>query len=337
MIQVDQKIIAGLSTTNRLICEAAIAKGWKVFLAALGPSHFFIDRGDNKLIHIFSATPPTVSYAAATLTNNKYLTYAVLKDNGIHQLDCIRTNDLHKDRKAISDFIVSKKSVVVKPIDGSHGKGVTVGVTNYRQFEEAYDIACRNKKAGEVVIQEQFMADDIHDIRVLCIANKFVAALERIPARVFGDGVHTVRQLIEIENDQPHRGLAYRSKLAKIKLELAEEFLGKRINEIPQLDQEFRVLGVANYGQGGETIDLTDDVPEWMKLQSEQASRILGLDVSGVDFMINQQLRPDLKQQDDQAVIIEVNKSPALSIHDLPTVGKNRGATDSYINFLASI
>lgn len=338
MILVKDTDFSNMSQTNQLICSKAMGRGWKVYVTNLGPPHMFIDRGDNKKLHIFSATPPTMSFAWAHLVDNKFATSEVLRSEGVEQLDVILVGDFEQDREQIVNFIEKHKKVVMKPIDGGHGKGVTVNIDNINKAEIAFVPALSNiRTLNKVIMQKQFVAESIHDIRVLCIAKKFVAALERVPASVIGDGINTIEELVNIENKKPDRGVAYRAKLAIINIELVRSYLGDGIKNILPKGQQMQVLGVANYGQGGHIVDVTDSVPDWMKQQAEKASEALCLDVSGVDFMTSKKVNLDMPDSMDNAVIIEVNKCPALSIHDKPTIGDDRMVTDSYLNFLASL
>ena len=334
MILVDQKVIEKLSKTNQLICEKSLLRGWKVYMPYLGSSHMYLDTGDGKLVHIFSSSPPTVSYASASLVNNKFATQSVLKSNGIDQLNCILVSNFGSQKNEVAKFIDSFKRVVVKPVDSGHGNGITINVDNIGTVEKAIEYAQGFTKSGQVIVQEQFFADNIHDIRLLCIDRKFIAGIERTPASVCGDGVSTVKRLIEDENSKEYRGEPYRSKLAKIDLGLVKDYLGDQINIVPSKGEKVQVIGVANYGKGGETIDITDDVPEWMIDIAEKISNILELDVAGIDFLTSVKLSKSLAYTTKISTVVEVNKCPALSIHDWPTKGIDRKTTDKYLDLI---
>ena len=217
MITVTQELASQLSSTSRLICMNSLERGWIVETPYLTSPHLFIDRGDGRKLHVFSATPPTVSYASAHLVNDKYATSVLLADAGIVQLPTMLLDEslLHEDTTV--EFIRNNGPVVVKPIDGGHGKGITVGIDTVEQLEDAYRYALEHVRTMKrVVLQKQLVSQELHDIRIAVVADKVIAAIERIPARVRGDGVHTISELIEIENQQEYRGEPYSARLARI-------------------------------------------------------------------------------------------------------------------------
>ncbi len=324
-----------LNQTTRLLQDEYASRGWAVLTPYVGSPHYFIDRGDGKEMHIFGATPPATSYAAAQLANDKYATHQILERADVVQLETVLVDD---DTTEAIELMRGCGKVVVKPVDGGHGNGITIGVTTVdelvRAVEYAKSFTGSSKKA---VVQAQFDHHPIRDIRVLCIDFKYVAALMRVPARVFGDGILTIRELIDHENTSPKRGEPYRAPLARIDIDRAIQFLGEKMNSVPEVDEEVWVLGVANYGAGGELIDLTDDMPDWLIDQAERASRVAGLTVAGIDFMMAD--TPTKQQTIDSttAVIVEINKCPSLAIHDQPTFGTPRGAAKAYVDYLAGL
>ncbi len=336
MIQIDSENMLQQTVTNRLVCQNALERGWRIVVPKLPSPHMFVDRGDGRELHLFSATAPTTSYAAAHLVDDKYSTYEVLQQAGILQLGTAFHNSEILDDAV--RFMERYGTIVVKPVDGGHGKGITVNVRTADKLQRAVEEAGKYKKSvNGALLQEQFMADAIHDVRVAVIDGVAVAAIERIPARVEGDGVHTVQGLIELENQKPTRGEAYRAKLASIDLVRAAEYLGDGMNAVPGKGEMHQVLGVANYGAGGELLDVTDDVPSWMCEEAVTCARLLNLDVAGVDYMVDRPLQTDLTRDGTHAVITEVNKCPALAIHDEPTVGKNRHTVETYLDFIAQL
>ena len=323
-----------LNQTTRLLQNEFKLRGWSAVMPYIGSPHCFVDRGDGQELHIFTALPPTTSYAAAHLANDKYATHQLLERANITQLETVLVDE---DLSLASELMSKWGKVVVKPVDGSHGKGITVNVADENALQLAVEYALQftstNKKA---IVQRQFTHDSIHDIRILCIDYKYTAALMRVPARVFGDGILTIRELIDKENASPNRGEPYRAPLATIDIDRAVQFLGEKIHTIPGIDEEVGVLGVANYGAGGELIDLTDDMPEWLIDQAIRAAKVSGLVVAGIDFM--SATIPTIQQpMSDDTVIVEINKCPSLAIHDQPTFGKPRGAVKTYVDYLATI
>ncbi len=338
MINITIENLHEQTATNRLICQNALNRGWRVRAPYIPCPHLYIDRGSGEELHIFSATGPDTSYAAAHLVNDKYATYVRLKDAKIPQLDTIMINDLERDQVRAVEFMERYSAVVVKPIDGGHGKGITTRISSRDQLINALRYAESGMRSLRgAIVQEQFGSYDIRDLRISVIAGKAVACVERIPARVFGDGFSTVSQLIAIENQRPDRQEAYRTKLAPIDTSRAALYLGDKLDLVLKQGEQMSVLGIANYGAGGETIDRTDDLPRWMVEESEQVANILELDVAGVDYMFSGPLSSHATREQLTAVITEVNKCPALSMHDEPTTGTSRHAVDAYLDYLQSL
>lgn len=337
MIDLTQIAEDRLSQTPKYIKQHAIERGWQVFIPYVGSAQYFFVKPDGKKLHTFSSTPPTTSYAAASLANDKFATYNLLKDSNIPQLDTVKISGVGNLDKAVI-FLKEKGVVVVKPIDGGHGKGITVNVTNESDLKDAVAVALKNTKyINAALVQEQYCHKTIYDLRILVINYNYIAAIQRVAARVFGDGVHTIRQLIEIENSTARRGKAYRAKLATIDIEKALLYLKDDIDRMPIAGEEIQVLGIANYGAGGETIDVTDDIPDWLIDYAKEASRICELPVAGVDFMLARFPEKGLTQVDLDAYMTEINKAPLLTMHDTPTSGISRHAVTKYMDYLDSL
>jgi cyanophycin synthetase len=327
-----------LSQSTKAIKEEAIKRNWHVDVFRTNSSHRIITRDDGKRMHIFGSVPPDTSYAAAKASNDKLLTYELLEDVNIPLLDLVTVSDDNELQEAI-EFMVKKGKVVVKPVDGSHGHGITVDITDEPSLRRAISVAREATKQSKfVIVQEQYDHEMICDLRMLCINYKFIGAIWRVQARVFGDGQSTIEQLIHAENATERRGVAYHKELATINLDQARLYLGDRMNEVPAKEQEVSVMGVANYGAGGETVDITDDIPAWLIKDAERTARACELIVAGVDFMLAQV--PTVKSTYEELLpaITEVNKAPLLTMHDTPTRGKgNRGATKAFMDHLASL
>jgi cyanophycin synthetase len=338
MIDLASLPVKSLSQTQKSMQQQVIARGWKAEVPYIGSPHYFLTRDDGTQLHTFSTTSPFMSYPAASLANDKFAVHQLLQGTEVPLLDTIRIEPHDATRDAAVEFLRHKGKVVVKPIDGAHGRGVTVDVVDEIGLHEAIDRAFESAiNNSAVLVQEQFKADVICDLRVLCIDFEYVAALQRIPARVFGDGVHTVAELIDIENSSERRGKPYYAELATIERELALKYLGSQAHEVVEVDQEVYVLGVANYGAGGETVDVTEQLPHWLVAVAKTVAKKCELEVAGVDFMLNEPPRVDSLETDLRVAMTEVNKAPLLTMHDNPTYGESREVFQKYMDYLASI
>jgi len=326
-----------LNRGMQLLRDQVSARGWTADVPYIGSPHCFIDRGDGKPIHIFATTPPDVSYATAHLANDKYATYQVLKQLDVRQPETVLTLGSEPSSEVI-DLLQRSKKVVVKPLDAGHGKGITVGVTSKDGLRLAMTYALTHSRSSDkVIVQQQYEHPEIYDIRLTFINFKFVAAMHRVPAWVATDGQSSLAELIDSENASDKRGVAYHSPLARIDAVAACEYLGDEQLRVYPAGSEVQVLGIANYGAGGEINDLTDEIPDWMLKIAEEIALKMQLPVCGIDFLTRRVPTATSTTEDLDAVLIEINKSPSLAIHDLPTNGQPRSAVSSYVDYLAHV
>ena len=210
--------------------------------------------------------------------------------------------------------------VVTKPFDGNQGKGVTVNIVSRDHFEIVFAVA---KEFSDHVIVEKFITG--HDYRVLVVGDKLVAVARREPPHVLGDGVHTVRELIEIENTDPRRGEGHGTSLTKIRIDnivhsrLAVQ--GYSIDSVLPKGARAVLRNNANLSTGGTATDVTDDVHPEAAVRCIQAAKMVGIDIAGVDVVCENIGRP-LEEQ--SAGIVEINAAPGLRMHLDPSYGQGR-------------
>lgn len=333
MVNVNNLDISKLSVTIRLVVEECIKRGWNVELAYPTSALAFINRGDGKIIRIFSSTPPTLSYAAGYLANDKYATHTLLESGNFPVLPTVLVPYGADIAKAAG--LLSHGSLVVKPLDAGHGKGITTNIETTDALKAALEFAAEHGKNTQAAVVQKMYFNPI-DVRVLCIDGRVAASILRAPARVKGDGVRTVREIIAQENAEI-RGIPYESQLAFIDEERAQTFLGEKIDTVPAADEYVQVLGTANYGSGGEAIDVTDTVPDWLAEIACQIAGSMQLPVCGVDFMLKQTPEKHHTLQDLEPAVTEVNKCPSFGLHHTPTSGAPRDVTALYVDYLATL
>ncbi len=327
-----------LGQSLKAIREEAIARGWKVEIFRSNRLHRIFTRDDGKKMHVFGSVTPDTGYAAAHASNDKILTYEMLEGSGLPLLDQVIVKNDSQLEDAVR-FMIKKNKVVVKPVDGSHGDGITMNICNKDSLMAAINAARKVKKqSNNIIVQEQYVYDTMYDLRILIINQKYIGAIWRVPARVYGDGISTIEQLINTENQSDNRGPAYKVALTNINVERARSFLGTKIETIPHVGEEVQVVDVANYGAGGETVDVTDDIPGWLIEDAQRTAGICEIVVAGVDFMLAQAPKPGMSRGELMPAITEVNKGPLLSMHDTPTKGRgDRGATKAFMDHLATL
>jgi cyanophycin synthetase len=219
--------------------------------------------------------------------------------------------------------------VVVKPRDGNQGKGVTVNITGREHFDVAYRAAA---EIGQVMV-EQFLEG--HDFRLLVVGDKLVAAARRDPPRVVGDGVHTVRELVDAVNADPRRGDGHATSLTRIRLDdiaVARLHLqGLTPDDVPAVGRRVQLRNNANLSTGGTATDVTDDVHPEVAARAVAAARMVGLEICGVD-VVCESVGVPLEQQ--RGGVVEVNAAPGLRMHLSPSYGKPRQVGEAMIERL---
>ena len=220
--------------------------------------------------------------------------------------------------------------LVLKPVDGNHGKGATTNITDWEMAVKALNAA---QVYGRSVICERFITG--FDFRVLVINNKFICAALRTPAAVTGDGVHNIQWLVDETNKDPRRGFGHEKVLTSIKL---DDFSKKMLDEkgytletIPPAGELVLLKPTANLSTGGTSEDVTDEVHPANIFMCERISRIIGLDICGIDIMA-----PDLKVPitENGGAVLEVNAAPGFRMHIDPAVGLPRNVAEPVIDML---
>ena len=220
--------------------------------------------------------------------------------------------------------------LVFKPLDGNHGKGATIGV---KTAEEAYEAFAHAKHYSRRIIVEKFITG--FDFRVLVIDHKFIASALREPAHVIGDGKSTINELIEKENKDPRRGYGHENVLTEISIdrETMEQLAKKNhtLETILPKDEKCYLKGTANLSTGGTSTDITDIVHPNNIFIFERISRVIGLDICGIDIMATNLSEP---LEDTGGVVLEVNAAPGFRMHLAPAVGLPRNVAAPVIDML---
>ncbi len=222
--------------------------------------------------------------------------------------------------------------VVVKPADGNHGRGVGLNLQDEAALTKAYALAESESRRGWVVVESYLIGNDY---RFLVVGGKMVAAAERVPAHVVGDGTHTVAELVDLTNSDPRRGVGHEKVLTRITLDdAADEVLAgqgfTRDDVLPQ-GAQVKLTLTGNMSTGGISIDRTMDAhPDNVEI-AEEAARVVGLDVAGIDFMAVDITEP---VREAGGGIVEVNAAPGFRMHTHPTIGEPQYVAKPVIDLL---
>ncbi|WP_333601155.1 cyanophycin synthetase [Flavobacterium sp.] len=220
--------------------------------------------------------------------------------------------------------------IVIKPLDGNHGKGASINVVTW---EDAVSGLAYAKKYSHRVIVEKFITG--FDFRVLIIDNKLVAAAKRVPAHVVGNGKDSIQALITETNKDPRRGYGHENVLTEIDvdrdtLDLLEK-LNYTVDSVPKNGEIVYLKSTANLSTGGTSVDVTDMMHPENIFLCERISRVIGLDICGVDIMAENLTQP-LKE--NGGCILEVNAAPGFRMHLAPSEGLPRNVAAPVIDML---
>lgn len=222
--------------------------------------------------------------------------------------------------------------IVLKPLDGNHGRGITLDIQTWHEAEDAYQMAKNESKIGSVIVERYYKGNDY---RVLVVQGKVVAVAQRVPAHVVGNGRSTLVELVEDTNRDPRRGMGHENMLTRIEIDRQSidilDQQGYHLDSIPKSGQVCYLKATANLSTGGIAIDRTDEIhPEniWI---AERAAQIIGLDIAGIDITAPDISRP-LREVD--GVIVEVNAAPGLRMHIQPNEGNPRNVAAPIVDML---
>jgi cyanophycin synthetase len=220
--------------------------------------------------------------------------------------------------------------VAVKPLDSNQGKGVHLNLTQKNEIIEAFQSASRY--SGGVLV-ERFVKGQ--DYRVLVVGNEVKAVSKRVPAHVTGDGSHTIKELVDIANQNPLRGEKHERPLTKICLDdIAAALLnskGLTPESVPYPGETVRLRENGNISTGGTAVDCTDCIhPDNAEL-AVRAANALGIDIAGIDIVTE-----DISESilETGGVIVEVNTAPGIRMHLYPSEGQPRNVAKDIINYL---
>jgi cyanophycin synthetase len=266
-------------------------------------------------------------HTAVEIASDKRLTNQILSDLGLpvpRQVRVRGPNDAIEAAERLG------YPVVAKPLDGNHGKGVSINLTTSEQvrmaFEQAYEYS-------SVVIVETFQEGN--DYRILVVDGKVVAAAQRVPGHVVGDGTHTLAELVEIVNQDPRRGIGHEKVLTRLELDHQALRLIEAAGLAPEsVIPDGKVLylrSTGNLSTGGTSVDVTDAIHYDNRIMAQRAVKAIGLDVGGVDF-----IAPDVTRSYKEVggSIVEINAAPGFRMHTAPTEGKPRDVAGPVLDML---
>lgn len=318
---------------NRLSMYLIALEAWR---RGLNVKFFLKENPDNRLLirytigdganeyHFESSLGDKLTTYAYEICENKDETKNVLSQAGIPVPEGQRfTSD--KNKNEIIDYAnMLGYPLVIKPISENAGKGVFSNIQSKEKFRESL-FYVRDELGYKDIIVEKHITGIEH--RIFLVNGEVIAVTNRMPANIIADGIHSIEELIDIKNKSKQSNPTVASKLIEMDKEVTESIksLGYDYSTIPPIDEKIYLRTKSNVSAGGDSIDMTDNLtPELRKLAEEAMNSIEGLNVCGLDMIIDKEL--------NKGVIIEINTKPMVGLHVFPVEGKPRDVVSPIID-----
>jgi cyanophycin synthetase len=292
--------------------------------------------GDNSLLRlgygkysrlVSASLTDSPSCISVDMAGNKHLTKQILSN---HDIPVPYGQVVYCEDVAVKIAKEIGFPVVIKPCDVNQGKGVTLNISNESQVRFAYKEA--NKYCRAVIVEKYIEGTDY---RVLVVGDKVSAVAERKPPSITGDGKHTIRELIDIENSNPERGEGHEKPLTKIKIDsvVLQNLNMMGINEsyVPAEGENIILRGNGNLSTGGKARECTEEIHPLNKIMAVKAAKAIGLDIAGIDIKTIDISVPIVQ---NGGAILEVNAAPGLRMHIYPSEGKRRDVAKDIVSLL---
>jgi len=348
-IEIYKRVLNGEKDLDEVV-KSIISKGEKIYLKnKVGPSteailesakrhdipfrHLMKDYSlytlgwGSKKKRIWGPVTSETSMLSSDIAQNKFMTKTVLQNTGfsVPEGEIVTSKEEALESAKRLNF-----PLIIKPVDGHHGEGVVGDIVSEEEVEEAYEIS---KDCSDKLLLEEHIPGD--DFRFLVIDHEMKAAAKRIPPHVIGDGGSTIEELVEEVNQDPRRSEGHQSVLTNIRLGREEKrFLRTRgfiPESVPDQGQKVYLRVGGNLSTGGISEDYTERVHPKLKKLIENASRVIGMDLAGIDI-----ISEDVTADPDEVRwgIIEVNASPGLRMHTDPALGTSIDVGEYVIDHL---
>ena len=315
----------GLGPSTAAIAEEAEKRGIPYGSFGSG-SRLVLGYGVNQK-KIEATISGNTSSIAVDIAGNKAETKELLSSFAVPVPEGRTISDLEDLKEVIEEL---GYPLVIKPLNGNHGKGATVNIRSMMQAIDAFRVA---RKISPQLVVERYIEG--FDFRFLVVNYKVVAVAKRTPAAVIGDGISTIKQLIERENGNPVRGNGHEKVLTRVNIDDATNSVlslqGLTLESVIPRDKIIYLKSTANLSTGGTSADVTDEVHPSNIFLAERVARIIGLDICGIDIIAPDVATPFSK---NGGAVLEVNAAPGLRMHLAPSEGMPRNVAAPVIDML---
>lgn len=321
----DIKLETELGPSTSAIVREAKLKGLPVTRIGFGS---LVRLGYGRHSKLIEATlSDATSCISADISSNKQLTKLILDD---HKVPVPYGKVVYTEVSAIMAANQIGYPVAVKPFNGNQGKGVQINLQNEKEVAAAFQEA---SKYSSGIIVEQYTRGN--DYRILVVGGQVRAVSRRRPAMVTGDGTHTIRELVDLINQDPLRGENHEKALNKIRIGEVELSVlqknGMTPDTVPEKGRQVVLRENANISTGGTAVDCTDIIHPDNAEIAVRAAAAVGIDIAGIDMVAEDISRSILHSS---GAVIEVNAAPGIRMHLYPSESQSRNVAKDIVDFL---
>lgn len=266
-----------------------------------------------------------VSQKAVKICIDKFLTKKYLMEANVPTPEGEKFDGSTKVEDIVSYAKKLGFPVVVKPVAGSGGTGVIANIKSVQELLNALDYVRNDLKYDDIIVEKYFEGIDY---RVYVIGDKVVAAFDRIPANVIGDGVNTIEKLIKLKIEERQKNPALYNRPIQIDKEVHNllKSKGYDLNTVPKKGERVFLKTKNNVSSGGDSRDVTDELTDEIKKIAINATKAIpGLLQAGLDIIVD--------KKNNTGVVLEINARPSIRNHLFPMEGKARDIPKEIIDF----
>ncbi|MBC5635696.1 acylphosphatase [Ornithinibacillus sp. BX22] len=293
------------------------------------PGQLFSLSSEKKTHYFFRTRGDLIPNQAVEIGMDKEKTKHYLKKAGVPTPEGKRFSSEDTNETIISFANSLGYPIVIKPTDGSFGRGVVANITSSGELEYSLDYV-RNELNYKDIIVEKFI--DGSDYRIYVVDDRVVGAIIRIPPNIIGDGINTIKSLIELKNEERSLNPRLASCLIEINQELLEVIgrKGYTVDSILDKDEQLFLSTKSNISLGGDPIDVLDELPEHVKQTAINALKAVpGLVHGAVDLIYDS----NNNTNNNSSIVIELNPTAQLGGILYPIKGKSRDVPAAIIDY----
>ncbi|NLD77761.1 MAG: N-acetylglutaminylglutamine synthetase [Acidimicrobiales bacterium] len=289
-----------LNPYARIVADEALRRGIRVKVLDADGGYMRLEHGGRSIVTRESLSELTTAVAMSRC-DDKRVTRRVVSEAGV----TVPVGRSATFDRADHEFLDDVESVVVKPARGEQGQGITVGVTGHQELDDALDRA--GGPGSNVLIEERSPGEDL---RILVVNGAAVAAAVRRPATVVGNGIHTIRELIDRQSRRRAAATGGESTIPMDDVTVSTVAEGGwEMDEVLPEGHELQVRKTANLHTGGTIHDVTDVLHPELAKAALRAADAIAIPVTGIDLLVPRVDGPDY-------VFIEANERPGLANHE---------------------